>query len=167
MQEKLLSPAFIFFFTAVKWKLSWNFSVLLLPWASPPEVRTAMERPTPIFVGSDVWWAMFPAGAGRRNTQRSGKEQSAAAPGLSVPQERHSWRRRLYRAPSHRHPPSTARSNNSTKYTSGPDQPPAVDIYRETLHMTLVCCYTGPVCTNVLILTTTILTFWAVNELLI
>lgn len=66
--------------------------ILSLPWASPPDVSTAMERPTPIFVGSAVWWAMFPAGQVGEHSEgkKNEKEQSAAAlPSLPVPQERH------------------------------------------------------------------------------
>lgn len=103
------------------------------------------------------WWGLTCGGPCLQQGQAGethgecGKEQSAAAlpPRLSAPQGGHWWRRRLYRTPSHRRPPSTAHSHNSTKYTSGPGQP-AGDIHRETLHMTLVWCYTRPVSSNIL-----------------
>lgn len=85
-------------------------------------------------------------GAGRQKALGSGKEQRAASlpPWLSAPQRRHLLGRRFYTAPSHWHPPSTTLSHNSTKYTSGPGPPPAGDIQRGTLHMTLVWCNSEP-----------------------
>lgn len=58
--------------------------VLCLPWASPPEVRTAMERPTPIFVGSE-WMLvdMFAEEPGRGATWWGAEERKRR--GNSVP----------------------------------------------------------------------------------
>lgn len=51
--------------------------LLSSPWASPPEVSTAMERPTPIFVGSmDAGWFVDMVAGRRWGKRDEGRRRS-------------------------------------------------------------------------------------------